>query len=74
MAIILFEKVLGKKQNEILQEVVLKVFRSRTPSVIQSLVLVYARIINQGVTAGTSMYIKRTNSSWGWGRLVPVKL
>lgn len=28
----------------------LKVFRSRTPSVIQSLVLVYARIINQGVT------------------------
>lgn len=37
-----------KNHNEILQEVVLKVFRSRTPSVIQSLVLVYSRLINQG--------------------------
>ena len=52
LAIILFDKVLGKKHNDILQEIVLKVFRSRTPSVIQSLVLVYARIINQGVTPG----------------------
>lgn len=29
-----------------MQEIVLKVFRSRMPSVIQSLVLVYSRIIN----------------------------
>ena len=53
LAVILFDKVLGKKHNDILQEIVLKVFRSRTPSVIQSLVLVYARIINQGVTPCT---------------------
>jgi hypothetical protein len=41
-----FELVLEKPDQEILQEVVLKVFKSRTPSVIQSLVLVYSRIIN----------------------------
>ena len=29
-----------------MQEVVLKVFKSRTPSVIQSLVLTYSRVIN----------------------------
>ena len=48
LAILVFEKLLKKNHNEILQEVVLKVFRSRTPSVIQSLVLVYSRLINQG--------------------------
>lgn len=31
---------------EILRKIVLKVFKSRTPSIIQSLVLVYSRIIN----------------------------
>ena len=61
LAVILFDKVLGKKHNDILQEIVLKVFRSRTPSVIQSLVLVYARIINQGVTPGTCVLMKRRN-------------
>ena len=50
-----------KKHNDILQEIVLKVFRSRTPSVIQSLVLVYARIINQGVTPGIFVFMKRIN-------------
>ena len=30
-----------------MQEVVLKVFKSRTPSVIQSLVLIYSRLINE---------------------------
>ena len=64
LAVILFDKVLGKKHNDILQEIVLKVFRSRTPSVIQSLVLVYARIINQGVTPGTSVLMKRRNLCW----------
>ena len=59
LAIILFDKVLGKKHNDILQEIVLKVFRSRTPSVIQSLVLVYARIINQGVTPGMINFMQR---------------
>lgn len=62
LAIILFDKVLGKKHNDILQEIVLKVFRSRTPSVIQSLVLVYARIINQGVTPGMIFFMQRRNS------------
>jgi len=62
LAIILFDKVLGKKHNDILQEIVLKVFRSRAPSVIQSLVLVYARIINQGVTPGIIFAIKRRSS------------
>ena len=61
LAVILFDKVLGKKHNDILQEIVLKVFRSRTPSVIQSLVLVYARIINQGVTPCTYVLTKRRN-------------
>lgn len=50
LTILVFEKLLKKNHNEILQEIVLKVFRSRTPSVIQSLVLVYARLINQGTT------------------------
>jgi hypothetical protein len=50
LTILVLEKLLKKNHNEILQEIVLKVFRSRTPSVIQSLVLVYARLINQGTT------------------------
>ena len=41
-------KLLKKPYYRMLQEVVLKVFRSRTPSVIQSLVLVYSRMINLG--------------------------
>lgn len=53
LAILLFDKILGKNHNEILQEIVLKVFRSRTPSVIQSLVLVYSRLINKGVSQCT---------------------
>jgi hypothetical protein len=61
LAILLFDKVLAKNHNEILQEIVLKVFRSRTPSVIQSLVLVYARLINQGVTLCTYDLTQRTN-------------
>jgi hypothetical protein len=36
----------GVADLEILKKVVLKVFKSRTPSIIQSLVLVYSRIIN----------------------------
>lgn len=54
LAILLFDKILGKNHNDVLQEIVLKVFRSRTPSVIQSLVLVYSRLINKGVSQGTS--------------------
>jgi hypothetical protein len=53
LAILLFDKILGKNHNDVLQEIVLKVFRSRTPSVIQSLVLVYSRLINKGVSQGT---------------------
>ena len=63
LVILLFDRILSKKHNEILQEIVLKVFRSRTPSVIQSLVLVYARIINQGVTPGIFFNIKIKNLS-----------
>lgn len=55
LAILVFEKLLKRNHNEILQEIVLKVFRSRTPSVIQSLVLVYSRLINQGTTQSTSL-------------------
>jgi len=50
LTVLVFEKLLKKNHNEILQEIVLKVFRSRTPSVIQSLVLVYSRLINNGTT------------------------
>lgn len=52
LTILLFDKILGKNHNDILQEIVLKVFRSRTPSVIQSLVLVYSRLINKGISLG----------------------
>lgn len=55
LTILVFEKLLKRNHNEILQEIVLKVFRSRTPSVIQSLVLVYSRLINQGTTQSTSL-------------------
>jgi importin-9 len=57
LTILVFEKLLKRNHNEILQEIVLKVFRSRTPSVIQSLVLVYSRLINQGTTQSTSLSI-----------------
>lgn len=44
---ILSSKMLFSKTNyTILQDAVLKIFRSRTPSVIQSLVLIYSTIIN----------------------------
>ena len=36
----------GSVNNRILKKVVYKVFKSRTPSIIQSLVLVYSRILN----------------------------
>lgn len=52
LVILLFDRLLGRNHNEILQEIVLKVFRSRTPSVVQSLVLVYARLINTGINSG----------------------
>ena len=52
LCVLVFEKLLKKNHNEILQEIVLKVFKSRTPSVIQSLVLVYSRLIDQGTTQG----------------------
>lgn len=61
LVILLFDRVLGKNHNEILQEIVLKVFRSRTPSVIQSLVLVYARLINQGVSQCNPLLTQRTS-------------
>jgi importin-9 len=54
---LVFEKLLKRNHNEILQEIVLKVFRSRTPSVIQSLVLVYSRLINQGTTQCKALFI-----------------
>lgn len=46
LTILTFDKLLEKPDQSILEEVVLKVFRSRTPSVIQSLVLIYSRLIN----------------------------
>jgi hypothetical protein len=46
LTILTFEKLLEKPDQMILEEVVLKVFRSRTPSVIQSLVLIYSKLIN----------------------------
>ena len=52
LAILAFSKLLTKTNYEILQEAVLKVFRSRTPSVIQSLVLIYSRLINMGTNSG----------------------
>jgi importin-9 len=45
--VLTFEKVLGQPDPSILQLVVNKVFRSRTPSVIQSLVLVFAHLVNR---------------------------
>ena len=47
LSILTFGRLLEKPDQEILQEVVLKVFKSRTPSVIQSLVLIYSRLINE---------------------------
>ena len=47
LIILTFNNLLnGVVDLEILKKVVMKVFKSRTPSVIQSLILVYARIIN----------------------------
>jgi hypothetical protein len=50
LVILVSDKLLKRLHYEILQEVVLKIFKSRTPSVIQSLVLIYARIINEYTT------------------------
>lgn len=61
LTVLVFEKLLKRNHNEILQEIVLKVFRSRTPSVIQSLVLVYSRLINQGTTQSNFFDIKAIN-------------
>ena len=47
LSILSFDRLLEKPDQEVLQEVVLKVFKSRTPSVIQSLVLIYSRLINE---------------------------
>jgi len=52
LVILAFQLILTKKNYEVLQEAVLKVFRSRTPSVIQSLVLIYSRLINLGTDKG----------------------
>ena len=52
LIILLYDKLPSKTRNEILQEIVLKVFRSRMPSVIQSLVLVFSCLINQNTTQG----------------------
>lgn len=65
LTILLFESLLKRNHNEILQEIVLKVFRSRTPSVIQSLVLVYARLINQGTTANNKFGMGEEGSARG---------
>lgn len=46
LIILTFDQLLEKPDQSILEEVVLKVFRSRTPSVIQSLILTYSRLIN----------------------------
>lgn len=47
LIILTFNNLLeGVADLDILQKIVLKVFKSRTPSIIQSLVLVYSRIIN----------------------------
>ena len=50
LIILLYHKLPAKTRIEILQEIVLKVFRSRMPSVIQSLVLVFACLINENTT------------------------
>ena len=52
LIILLYEKLPPKTRTLILQEVVLKVFRSRMPSIIQSLALVFACLINQNATEG----------------------
>ncbi len=57
LVLLSFEFLIEKPDQEILQEVVLKVFKSRTPSVIQSLVLVYSRMIN-GKTDPTNPFGK----------------
>ena len=49
---ILSSKMLFSKTNyTILQDAVLKIFRSRTPSVIQSLVLIYSTILNSNTSS-----------------------
>jgi len=50
---------------------VLKVFRSRTPSVIQSLVLVYSRLINNGTTQRNCLSIQSTSSNL-WQNSMPM--
>lgn len=72
LTVLVFEKLLRRNHNEILQEIVLKVFRSRTPSVIQSLVLVYSRLINQGTTQGTCS-LRQPISSRAWRSCRPVR-
>lgn len=47
LSILSFDRIFEKPDQEVLQEVVLKVFKSRTPSVIQSLVLIYSCLINE---------------------------
>ena len=57
MIILTFNNLLnGVVDLEILKKLVLKVFKSRTPSIIQSLILVYARIINN---SGDQLNINR---------------
>jgi hypothetical protein len=55
LVVLTFQCVLGGSDRAILQMVVNKVFRSRTPSVIQSLVLVFAREINSCAKPSTSL-------------------
>jgi hypothetical protein len=60
LVILAIAKLFPKINYEILQEAVLKVFRSRTPSVIQSLVLIYSRLINVGTNP--SIFLLKSES------------